>query len=140
MSDWKEDLDKKFNELKKEGKDGVYIETSSGVHNRNSSGRGRDADLSNIRKEVNKDKGGVAMISKEGAIRDIDDIVSKGEYIVDRKTKKVVKLNNDLEKLGAIVKVLLTFLNTMRSNQLLPETEKVRLHEARKTQKEKEQE
>jgi len=138
MTNWKEDLEKKAIELniKKEEKNGSSTQGNSRLRDRSSSGRGRDADLSNIRKEkLNNVRGGELMISKEGALRDIDGIVSKGEYI-DRETKKTITLNSDLEKLGAIVKVLIVFLNSMRSNQLLPETEKARIYTERKNRKE----
>jgi len=136
---WQDELQKKYNNLKKEEKDGVRIETNSGVHNRDNSGRGRNVNLSNLRKEINKDKGGLLMISKEGALKDIDSIVNEGVY-TDRETKKPITLTNDLMKLGAIVKVLIIFLNSMRSNQMLPETEKIRLYAERKNRREKKKE
>ena len=70
------------------------------------------------------------MIGIEGALSDVDDVVSKGIY-KDRETKTEIKLNTDLEKIGAIVKILLKFLSTIRSNQLLCESDKIALKDAR---------
>jgi hypothetical protein len=39
-------------------------------------------------------------------------------------------------RLIAIIKVIMKFISTMRSNQLLPEGEKVRLHAEKKNRKE----
>lgn len=139
MNDWKKDLDKKFIEIKKEEKDGLPNQTNSSLRDR-SIGRGRrNVDLSNIRKKINnfRDnyKGGELMIGLEGALRDVDDIL-KGSYN-DREAKKVVELKSDLEKIGAIVKVLLKFLSTMRTNQLLTETEKTEIRKKRLERTEK---
>jgi len=130
MSDWQKDLEKKATELnlKKEVAN-VQFRSSSGSDNRDSSGRIGSIRLFISNKEINNKnskKGGKGMIGIEGALSDVDDVVSKGIY-KDRETKTEIKLNTDLEKIGAIVKILLKFLSTIRSNQLLTEQDKVEI-------------
>lgn len=145
MNDWKKDLDKKAQQLNiKEETDGYKTNRSISTNRSNSSGsdnnivihqntsstnitaNSRSSDLVRGKetKQINTRGGKETMIGIEGALSDVDDVVSKGIY-TDRDAKKEIALTTDLEKLGAIVKILLKFLSTIRSNQLLTDADKV---------------
>jgi len=64
------------------------------------------------------------LITIEGVLEDLDGI-EKGEY----QGKKLV---TESEKLIATVRVIMKFLSTMRSNQLLTEEEKINLAKERR--------
>jgi len=138
MSDWKEQLNNKEKELKL-GKEEVD-EVKSRSQNRSSSSRGinsisdnknttpdsnsigsRSRDLLRRRipertGQINKDikKGGKGMITLEAVLSDIEKI-EKDDNMSEQK------------KLFAVVKVIMKFLSTMRSNQLLTEEDKKRI-------------
>jgi len=125
---WQDKLSEKAKELnlnEEEVKSNVSIRTVSRSSDRSSDrGVGGSVRLSANKEIKIIEKGGNIMIGIEGALSDVDDVVSKGIY-KDRETKKEITLNTDLEKIGAIVKILLKFLSTIRSNQLLTEQDKV---------------
>jgi hypothetical protein len=144
--DWKKELENKVKELNiKEVNDGQNTDRSLSSNRRNSvrsnshdiiSNKASDSNRSEpdrsssiLRRSVSKEinnanrKGGEKiMIGLEGALQDIDSIL-KGRYY-DREIKKEVEVKTNLEKIGAIAKVFLKFLSTMRTNQLLTEEEK----------------
>jgi hypothetical protein len=62
------------------------------------------------------------MITVEAALSDLE-AIAKGEGKYDGKT--------DVQKIVEVAKVLVKFLSTMRSNQLLTEGEKVTIRQAR---------
>ena len=80
----------------------------------------KELELSNSKKR----EGGEDMISAEGALKDYEAIVNNKEL-------------NDSAKLVAVMRIMIKLLLTMRSNQILPEAEKVRIYEASKKNKEK---
>jgi hypothetical protein len=114
MSDWKIELQNKASQLniKKEGEN-VHTRTDSRIIDRNISRRRGDVDLPDIHKEINnvKEKGGNRMITLEAVLSDLEKI-EKDDNMSEQK------------KLFAVVKVIMKFLSTMRSNQLLTEEEK----------------
>ena len=65
------------------------------------------------------------MITIEAVISDLD-AISKGTGIY-------ANLKTDTEKIIEAIKVVMKFLSTMRSNQLLPEDEKKRIHSEKVT-------
>lgn len=126
MSNWQEQLKIKEKELNLEGgesKDGGSISNRSDSGSSNSI---RSSISSENGKNINKDfkKGGVTMITVEGALKDLEAIEKEA---TDAGVKSVVKA----------LKVLVKFLSTMRSNQLLTEQDKVRIRETRKAREEK---
>lgn len=126
MNNWKEQLKIKEKELNLEGgelNDGSGV--SSRSNNRSSSSIG-SAVSSEKRKNINKDykKGGIKMITVEGALKDLEAIEQEA---TDSGAKSVVKA----------LKVMVKFLSTMRSNQLLTDGDKVRIKEARKAREDK---
>jgi len=137
--DWKKELDKKLSELNIKGGD-INVRsnnidnnnTRSRVHRIQDAPQERSSVINSPIKVEDKNKNiinhmeGKNMIGLEGALSDVDNVINKGIYN-DRETKKEVKLVTDLEKIGAIVKILLKFLSTMRSNQLLTEEDKVKI-------------
>jgi len=119
MSDWKSDLNNKFNIIKKEVTNGVCVETNSSLRAGDSSGRRSNADLPDLRKKELKNltKGGKVMITKEAALDDLEKIdvnAPVGKVIIE------------------VGRILIKILATIRSNQLLTEEEKVKIREARK--------
>jgi len=62
------------------------------------------------------------MITVEAALSDLE-AISKGEGKYSGKS--------DVEKIVEVAKVLVKFLSTMRSNQLLTDADKARIREAR---------
>jgi len=119
MTDWKEDLSNKFNTIKKE-EENVCIRIDSRINNRISNrGVSRGVYLSPNNKEIKKEnnvteKGGNRMITVEGALKDLEAIEKEAN---DTGAKAVVKA----------LKVVVKFLSTMRSNQLLTEDDKKRI-------------
>ena len=119
--DWKEQLNNKEKELNIK-KEETYVRTRIDIRG-NSGNSGRW--ISSIRvpkrnKEINKitEKGGKGMITVEGALKDLEAIEQEA---TDAGAKAVVKA----------LKVVVKFLSTMRSNQLLTEDEKVSIRKAR---------
>jgi hypothetical protein len=129
MNDWHTDLENKVKELqlKKEDKD-VYTGINSRIVDRSSIGRSRSLHLSERNKKINnvKEKGGSSMITVEGALKDLEVIEKEAN---DTGAKAVVKA----------LKVVVKFLSTMRSNQLLTEEEKVNIRKAKEARVVKEQ-
>ncbi len=132
MNDWKEQLNKKAQDLgienkinfKKEEQDGQII-SSARIIDRNNYRSSRNVHRISIHKEIITDKGGGKVITVEGALKDLEAIETEAK---DEGAKSVVKA----------LKVVIKFLSTMRSNQLLTEEEKVKIREARKAREEKE--
>jgi hypothetical protein len=149
MSDWKIDLENKAKELNltEGGSDGQgtnspirsdrvgssrssnSIIRSSQPSNPCNSARGgsRGVFRSGISKEALKTKDErrkLAMITVEGALKDLEVIEKEA---ADSGSKAVVKA----------LKVVVKFLSTMRSNQLLTEEEKVVIRKAREARAEK---
>jgi hypothetical protein len=128
MNDWHTDLENKVKELqlKKEDKD-VYTGINSRIVDRSSIGRSRSLHLSERNKKINnvKEKGGSSMITVEGALKDLEVIEKEAN---DTGAKAVVKA----------LKVVVKFLSTMRSNQLLTDEEKVNIRKAREARTAKE--
>ena len=126
--DWHEQLNKKEKELNitKEEKN-VCIRTDSGCNSGNSSRRIGSIRVPERNKKINNvaEKGGNRMITVEGALKDLEVIEKEAG---DSGSKAVVKA----------LKVLVKFLSTMRSNQLLTEEEKVVIHKAREVRAAKE--
>ena len=128
MSDWKEQLnqkEKKFN-LTKGGEDGQII-SSARISDRNNIGRSSNVHRVSIYKEINNvtEKGGKGMITVEGALKDLEVIEKEAN---DTGAKAVVKA----------LKVVVKFLSTMRTNQLLTDEEKITIAKARKERQAKE--
>ena len=117
MSDWKKDLENKFN-LIKGGEHGQII-SSARISDRNNSRSSRNVYSISIHKEINnvKEKEEKVMITKEAALDDL------GKINVDAPVGKII-----IEVGKIIVKVLAT----IRSNQLLTEEEKIKIRETRK--------
>jgi hypothetical protein len=115
MNDWKKDLDNKFNMIKKEEENGQTI-SSAHISIRNNSGSSRNVHWVSVHKEINKtkEKGGKGMITVDGALKDLEEIEKEAN---DAGAKVVVKA----------LKVVVKFLSTMRSNQLLTEDDKKRI-------------
>ena len=126
---WQEDLQNKFNMIKKE-EDDVHTQINSGHDNRDSGGR-----ISSLRvsrrngqtTEINngKEKEAKGMITVEGALKDLEAIEKE---TTDIGAKAIVK--------G--LKVVVKFLSTIRSNQLLTDEEKIAIRKARETRQAKE--
>lgn len=129
MNDWQKDLDKKVEELKV-GKEEPNVRTridnriNSRIGNR---GVGRSVRIS-TNKEVNNviEKGGNRMITVEGALKDLEVIEKEAD---DAGAKAIVKA----------LKVVVKFLSTMRTNQLLTDEEKRAIAKARKERQAKEE-
>jgi hypothetical protein len=127
---WQEQIDKKVEELniKKEVTD-VQSRIDSRRISGNSSRRISSIRIpgSNGKVEINNviAKGGNRMITVEGALKDLEDIEKEAE---DSGSKAVVKA----------LKVVVKFLSTMRSNQLLTETDKVGIRKAKEARTAKE--
>jgi len=124
---WQEQIDKKETELNiKKEVENVCIGSNSNI----SSHRGNGSGLS-LSKERGKSinnvtaKGGNRMITVEGALKDLEDI-EKGADGAD--AKAIVKA----------FKVVVKFLSTMRSNQLLTEADKVGIRKVKETRVAKE--
>lgn len=117
MSDWKLDLENKFNTIKKEGGENyVRSNLSSGI---NSSRSGGLFVSKEIRKGViNVSLKGGKMITLEAALKDIDAIVAK---TTDEGVKAVIKT----------LRILTKFISTMRSNQLLTEKDKEEIRKSK---------
>jgi len=129
MSDWKIELENKAKELQLKKEEGEHVHTriDSRIIDRNSSGRRGDVDLPDIHKEINnvKEKGGNRMITLEAVLSDLEKI-EKDDNMSEQK------------KLFAVVKVIMKFLSTMRSNQLLTEEEKKKIATEKAARKGKE--
>jgi len=129
MSDWKEELTEKEKELNiKKEEENVRTRIDSRSNSRNSIGRSRSIHLFERNKEINNitGKGGKGMITVEGALKDLEAIEKEAN---DTGAKAVVKA----------LKVVVKFLSTMRTNQLLTEPEKIVIAKARKERQAKEE-
>jgi len=122
--DWKKDLlikGQQLNLLEKGDKDGHSISCSSGISMPSSRGSNNVHSIS-VHKEVitnAKEREVKAMITAEGADKDLTVIENETK---DEGAKAIVKA----------LKVVVKFLSTMRSNQLLTEADKVRIAEDKK--------
>jgi len=116
MNNFQEKLNQIENELnlKEVKKDDLPIQTDSSLHHRSDSGRGRNVNLSELHKKVNKKiikKGGNAMISAEAAKGDMAKFIDKAkeltkqENIVVAYSLGVVII---LEAIMVAIKVILT--------------------------------
>jgi len=125
--DWKEELNQKEKEFNlTKGGENVRIRISSGVGSGNSIRRISGSIRLSSDKEINNDKkGGNRMITVEGALKDLEAIEVEAN---DASSKAVIKA----------LKVLVKFLSTMRSNQLLTEEEKVNIRKAKEARAAKE--
>jgi hypothetical protein len=137
MDNWQEQLNKKSKELNLEGgESNVSSSVSSGSSGGCSSSSG-SAISPEIRKDLNKVNDNViidkdnkqfkkevrnTMITVEGALKDLEAIEKEAN---DTGARTVVKA----------LKVVVKFLSTMRSNQLLTEVEKVNIRQAREVRK-----
>ncbi len=115
MNNWKEQLNSVFEQLKMEGESNF---SKQKVVNNNDEG----GDEVNIENKNSLGKKGVSMpITKEDALEDLD------------KIKKEV--TNPIEIIIEVAKVLVRFLATMRSNQLLVDTDKVEIKKRKDMQR-----
>jgi hypothetical protein len=116
--DWKKDLENKARELNLEkGGENVHTRTDSGVGSGSSIGRISGSICLSPDKKINNnvtEKGGKKVITVEGALKDLEAIEVEAQ---DSGSKAVVKA----------LKVVVKFLSTMRSNQLLTEGDKQRI-------------
>jgi hypothetical protein len=130
MSNWKIELENKAKELQLKKEEGEHVHTriDSRISDRSSSRRRGNVDLPDIHKEINnvKEKGGNRMITLEAVLSDLEKI-EKDDNMSEQK------------KLFAVVKVIMKFLSTMRSNQLLTEEEKKKIATEKATRKAKEE-
>lgn len=149
--DWKEQLDKKEKELniKEETHEtkSVPKNRSIGGGSNNSSSISKSTSNTNnivnggsgnlfrgrISEKTRKlnnvtEKGGKGMITVEAALSDLE-AIDKGEGKYAGKT--------DTQKVIEVAKVLVKFLSTIRSNQLLTEEEKVKIRTERKNRETK---
>jgi len=126
--DWKEQLNQKeaLLNIKKEETNG-YLISSIHISDRDSGGRISSIRVPERNKEINKvtEKGGKGMITVEGALKDLEVIEKEAN---DTGAKAVVKA----------LKVVVKFLSTMRTNQLLTDEEKIAIAKARKERQAKE--
>jgi len=129
MNDWQKDLDKKVEELKV-GKEAPNVRTRSDSRNSNRINNRRISGSVRIstNKEINNAiaKGGNRMITVEGALKDLEAIEKEAN---DTGAKAIVKA----------LKVVVKFLSTMRTNQLLTDEEKRAIAKARKERQAKEE-
>lgn len=127
MSDWKTDLENKFNIGKKEEQNGQIVSSIS-ISDRNSSRSSNNVHRIPLHKKINNvtEKGGKGMITVEVALKDLEAIEKEAN---DTGAKAVVKA----------LKVVVKFLSTIRSNQLLTEPEKEAIAKARKERQAKEE-
>lgn len=129
MSDnWKEELDKKLNSLnltEKEDEKNVHIRTDSGSNSRNSVGRISSICLPiNSRKIEINIKEVIKMITDKDALSDLE------------KIEKEEGVSGEVKIVRAL-KVVIKFLSTMRSNQLLTDEDKAAIKKARIERQEK---
>jgi len=127
---WQEQIDKKEIELNlKKEETNVQSRIDSRRISGNSSRRISSIRIpgSNGKIEINNvtEKGGNRMITVEGALKDLEVIEKETE---DSGSRAVVKA----------LKVVVKFLSTMRSNQLLTEADKVGIRKAKETRVAKE--
>jgi len=128
---WQDKLQEKVDKgeitLKKEGKNDSSAQRNNSLRNRSSSRRRSNVNLSDIRKKINnvKEKGGKGMITVDAALKDLEAIEKD---TTDAGAKAIVK--------G--LKVVVKFLSTMRSNQLLTDEDKRAIAKARKERQSKE--
>jgi len=128
-NDWKIELENKAKELQLKKEEGEHVHTriDSRIIDRNSSRRRGDVDLPDIHKEINNviEKGGNRMITVEGALKDLETIEKEAN-------------GTDVKAVIKALKVVVKFLSTMRSNQLLTEEEKVNIRKAKEARATKE--
>jgi len=128
---WQEDLDKKQKEfnLPEEVKENVRIRSNSNINSggsisdRVSIPEKRRENLNIVKKEEHK------MVSKDNAHSDLDKVAEE----ILREKDKYTPTEAIVKVTVGCFKILVTFLSTIRSNQLLTEPEKV---EIRKKQEE----
>jgi len=127
--DWKEQLELKSKKLniKKEETNGQIISSSS-ISNRNNIRSSSNVHRVSVYKEINNvtEKGGKGMITVEGALSDLEVIEKETD---DVGAKAIIKA----------LKVMVKFLSTMRTNQLLTNEEKIAIGKARKERQAKEE-
>lgn len=111
--DWKEQLN--LIKLEKGGKNEFISDRSS---DRNTSNGGSDfRNKISSKREQNIIKGGVRVITVEGALSDIDKLIEEAQTVGDKVAVYLLKAQ----------KIVIKFLSTMRSNQLLTEDDKKRI-------------
>ena len=127
MTDWKEQLNQKEKELnlKEGGENNVRTWSNS-----NDSSFSSNSNRLSLSKERRKDikfqeKGGKIMITVDAALKDLEVIEAEA---TDAGAKSVVKA----------LKVIVKFLSTIRSNQLLTDTDKVRIQKTKAERQAKE--
>ena len=121
MNNWKKDLENISNKLKR-GDDNVHSRSNTRSNSRSDSRRSRNVDLSkrNRKMKIKNIKGGEIMITVNAALKDLEKIVAEDNV------SKVIK---------EVARILIKFISTMRSNQLLTDADKVRIQEERKIKK-----
>jgi hypothetical protein len=129
MKDWKEELNKKAKEfnITEKGDSDVHIRTDNRINNRTDNRRTSGSvhiSTNSETKELNKVnmKGGGLMITVEGGLKDLEAIEAT---TTDAGAKAIIQA----------LKVMLKFLSTMRSNQLLTEEDKVRIKKEKENRK-----
>jgi hypothetical protein len=126
--DWKLELDKKEKERNlTKGEENGHSISSGCINSRNSSRSSNNVHRISVHKEINNiiERGGSIMITVDGALKDLEAIEKEA---TDNGAKVVVKA----------LKVVVKFLSTMRSNQLLTEEEKANIHKEKEARKAKE--
>jgi hypothetical protein len=121
MKDWKKDLENKVKDfnLTEGGESNVHIGSDSRINSRVSNRRSGGSVHLPVNKEINNTikvnmKGGLIMITVEGALKDLEAIEATA---TDSGAKSVVQA----------LKVVVKFLSTIRSNQLLTDEDRVRI-------------
>jgi hypothetical protein len=121
MKDWKKDLENKVKDfnLTEGGESNVRIGSDSRISSRISNRRSGGSFRVPVNKEINNTikvnmKGGLIMITIEGALKDLEAIEAT---TTDVGAKAIIQA----------LQVMLKFLSTMRSNQLLTDEDRVRI-------------
>lgn len=119
---WQKELENKFNQIKKEEE-----HVRSRIDIRHNVGRISGSICVSVNQEINKvnKREEKVMITVEGALKDLETIEKEA---TDNGSKAVVKA----------LKVIVKFLSTIRSNQLLTEAEKLEIAKVRKERQNKE--
>lgn len=128
MDKWQEELLKKAKAFEGGKNDNLPSRVNNGHCNR--SDRNFIRTISNQTKQnLNNSikKGGNKMITVEAALSDIDALIKEAEEANEKVAVYLLKSQ----------KVLLKFVSTMRSNQLLTEADKIRITKAKELRKEK---
>lgn len=124
MSNYQEKLNQLESQIKKEGgNENVQFRSSSGSDSRDSNRRIGSIRVPERNQEINSIKGGnKVMITVEGALKDLE-AIEADTTITD--TAKVLRA----------CKVLIKFLSTIRSNQLLTDVDRVRIQKTKAERK-----